>query len=69
MIYSITITVTAKKSKRCPGCLALAVIGMFYSVGANRGQLFYVWAGFRGSDIFGVRIAVQRGVPSDPLLV
>ena len=64
MIYSITIPATAKNKKRFPGCLAHAVIGMFYSVlanqrnpnihivfysvGANRDQLFVIHIFLRG---------------------
>ena len=45
-IYSTTIMMTAKKKtkkKRCPGCLAHAVIGMFYSVVANQCQPLYTY--------------------------
>ena len=34
---------TAKKKKTYPGCLAHAVIGMFYSVVANQGQPQYTY--------------------------
>ena len=41
MIYSITTMVTANKKKLYPVCLAHAVNGMFYSVGANQHQPKY----------------------------
>ena len=46
MIYnsnSIIIMVTTKKKKMYPGCLAHAVIGMFYSVVANQCQPQYAY--------------------------
>ena len=65
LLDNIIVTADEKK-KRCPGCLAHAVIGMFYSVvanqrqpqyimfysvGANRGQLLHVY--FCGGGVWG----------------